>query len=83
MIIAILSIIIGGFALLIADPEKNLIVSIIGMLFLLSGVVSMYIEENKKSPAPQSSVVGYFSAETFTKVINILLNRTLMRYIID
>ncbi|MGW7908868.1 DUF308 domain-containing protein [Staphylococcus pseudoxylosus] len=48
MIIAILSIIIGGFALLIADPEKNLIVSIIGMLFLLSGVVSMYIEENKK-----------------------------------
>lgn len=48
MIIAILSIIIGGFTLLIADPERNLIVSIIGMLFLLSGVVSMYIEENKK-----------------------------------
>jgi len=52
MIIAILSIIIGGFALLIADPEKNLIVSIIGMLFLLSGVVSMYIEENKIKKAP-------------------------------
>lgn len=47
MIIAILSIIMGGFALLIADPEKNLIVSIIGMLFLLSGVVSMYIENKK------------------------------------
>lgn len=47
MIIAILSIIMGGVALLIADPEKNLIVSIIGMLFLLSGVVSMYIENKK------------------------------------
>ena len=47
MIIAILSIIIGGAIVLIADPEKYLIVSIIGMLFLLSGVVSMYIENKR------------------------------------
>lgn len=37
----------GGFALLIADPEKNVIVSIIGMLYLLLGLFLMYIENKK------------------------------------
>lgn len=47
MIIAILSIIIGGAIVLIADPEKNVIVSIIGMLYLLPGLFLMYIENKK------------------------------------
>ncbi|WP_193018652.1 hypothetical protein [Staphylococcus equorum] len=47
MIIAITCIIMGGFALLIADPEKNVIVSIIGMLYLLPGLFLMYIENKK------------------------------------
>jgi len=47
MIVAILSIIIGGAIVLIADPEKNVIVSIIGMLYLLPGLFLMYIENKK------------------------------------